>query len=334
MTDDPSWSDGAGAADAAGAVIGVGGRAHPSETTAGHRGGALPHRTRRSPSRPCGGGGQRARRSRRRSVGVQRPTGPTAAQPRAGRRVRRRDGGGVRRPVRSVGLPVRGRRGALLAAQPEAGRCRGQGRVSRPVAWEARRSGGRLRATVRRPRIPHREPGPTSGEPVRAGPGRCGQLGGDVAGATRSSMPASSPTRSGSSVSRTSTSSVGSGREDSTCWSTPCRLGPWPINRRRPAEPEALGPHRPTDERETWRSYYHARNSILLARRHGRPSWHVWHLAYSARHLQKATGNDERKAILQRPLGRRPRPIRREPRLRPDRGRASRGERGSRFSTC
>ena len=60
----------------------------------------------------------------------------------------------------------------------------------------------------------------------------------------------------------------------------------------------ALGPHRPTDERETWRSYYHARNSILLARRHGRPSWHLWHLAYSARHLQKATGNVERKAIL------------------------------------
>jgi hypothetical protein len=60
----------------------------------------------------------------------------------------------------------------------------------------------------------------------------------------------------------------------------------------------AHGPHRPTDERETWRSYYHARNSILLARRHGRPSWHLWHMAYSARHLQKATGNVERKAIL------------------------------------
>lgn len=60
----------------------------------------------------------------------------------------------------------------------------------------------------------------------------------------------------------------------------------------------ALGPHRPTDEREPWTSYYHARNSILLARRHGRPSWHVWHVAYSARHLQKATGNGERKAIL------------------------------------
>ncbi len=60
----------------------------------------------------------------------------------------------------------------------------------------------------------------------------------------------------------------------------------------------ALGPHRPTDERETWRSYYHARNSILLARRHGRPSWHLWHVAYSVRHLQKATGSAERRAIL------------------------------------
>jgi hypothetical protein len=61
---------------------------------------------------------------------------------------------------------------------------------------------------------------------------------------------------------------------------------------------EALGTRRPTDERESWRSYYHARNSILLARRHGRPSWHAWHVAYSARHLQKATGSVERKAIL------------------------------------
>jgi hypothetical protein len=60
----------------------------------------------------------------------------------------------------------------------------------------------------------------------------------------------------------------------------------------------ALAPHRPTDESETWRSYYHSRNSIMLARRHGRPSWHLWHLAYSARHLQKATGRRERSAIL------------------------------------
>jgi hypothetical protein len=56
--------------------------------------------------------------------------------------------------------------------------------------------------------------------------------------------------------------------------------------------------HRPIDEHEAWRSYYHARNSFMLARRHGRPSWHVWHLAYSARRLQRATGRDERRAIL------------------------------------
>ncbi len=60
----------------------------------------------------------------------------------------------------------------------------------------------------------------------------------------------------------------------------------------------ALEPHRPTDEREVWRSYYHARNSITLARRHGRPTWHVWHAAHSVRHLQKATGFGERKAIV------------------------------------
>ena len=60
----------------------------------------------------------------------------------------------------------------------------------------------------------------------------------------------------------------------------------------------ALAPHRPTDARETWRSYYHSRNSILLVRRHGHPSWHMWHVAYSARQLQKATGKAERKAIL------------------------------------
>jgi len=62
---------------------------------------------------------------------------------------------------------------------------------------------------------------------------------------------------------------------------------------------EAHRAHRPTDDREAWRSYYHSRNSILLARRHGRASWHLWHAAYSVRHLQKAAGNLERKAILE-----------------------------------
>jgi GT2 family glycosyltransferase len=54
---------------------------------------------------------------------------------------------------------------------------------------------------------------------------------------------------------------------------------------------------RPTDDVEAWRSYYHARNSIALARRHGRPSWYAWHLAYSVRHVQKATSRAQRVAI-------------------------------------
>ena len=253
MREQPNQSHEAGAVDAAGAVVGLGGRAHTSETTARHRCGALAHRTRRSLSRPGGGGGQRVRGSRRRSAGVQHPTGPTAAQPRAGRRIRCRDGGGVRRPVRSVGLLVRGRRRALLPAQSAAGRCHGPGREPRAADRQAGRGGGRLRATVRGPRIPHREPGPSRWEPLRTRPGRCGQLGGDVAGASGVRSRHRPRIRNGSSGSRTSTSSVGSGREDSTCWSTPCRLGPWPTNRRRPAAPRLMNKHRPTDEREPWR---------------------------------------------------------------------------------
>ncbi len=59
----------------------------------------------------------------------------------------------------------------------------------------------------------------------------------------------------------------------------------------------ALRADRPTDEAEAWRSYYHARNSLELARRHGRPSWYGWHLAYTARHLQVARSRAERSAI-------------------------------------
>ena len=39
------------------------------------------------------------------------------------------------------------------------------------------------------------------------------------------------------------------------------------------------------------------RNSFALARRHGRPSWYAWHLAYSVRQLQKATSRPQRVAI-------------------------------------
>ncbi len=65
-----------------------------------------------------------------------------------------------------------------------------------------------------------------------------------------------------------------------------------------PGREEALRERRPTDATEAWRAYYHARNSFALARRHGRPSWYAWHLAYSARHLQKARSRAERSAIV------------------------------------
>lgn len=61
---------------------------------------------------------------------------------------------------------------------------------------------------------------------------------------------------------------------------------------------EALATRRPTDGSEPWRRYYHARNSLALVRRHGRPSWYAWQAAYSVRHLQRARGREERSAIL------------------------------------
>jgi hypothetical protein len=60
----------------------------------------------------------------------------------------------------------------------------------------------------------------------------------------------------------------------------------------------AIRADRPNDPDEAWRAYYHSRNSVELARRHGRPSWYAWHLAYSARHLQRAGSGSERSAIL------------------------------------
>ena len=75
----------------------------------------------------------------------------------------------------------------------------------------------------------------------------------------------------------------------------------------------AIAADRPDDAAEAWRAYYHARNSMELARRHGRPSWQAWHLAYSARHLQAARSAAERRAIVhglwdgaRRRLGRHP----------------------------
>jgi hypothetical protein len=60
----------------------------------------------------------------------------------------------------------------------------------------------------------------------------------------------------------------------------------------------AIRDQRPTDTAEAWRAYYHARNSFALVRRHGGPSWVAWHLAYSARRLQKARSRMERMAIV------------------------------------
>ena len=55
---------------------------------------------------------------------------------------------------------------------------------------------------------------------------------------------------------------------------------------------------RPTDDDEAWRSYYHARNSFALIRRHGRPGWYGWQLAFTARQLQTARSRAERAAIV------------------------------------
>jgi GT2 family glycosyltransferase len=60
----------------------------------------------------------------------------------------------------------------------------------------------------------------------------------------------------------------------------------------------AIETRRPVDTDESWRGYYHARNSIMFARRHGKPSWQLWNLLYSTRHIQLATRWDERRAIL------------------------------------
>ena len=75
----------------------------------------------------------------------------------------------------------------------------------------------------------------------------------------------------------------------------------------------AIRDARPTDADEAWRAYYHARNSIELARRHGTPSWFAWQALHSARHLQLARSAAERSAILhglvdgaRRQLGRHP----------------------------
>jgi len=61
---------------------------------------------------------------------------------------------------------------------------------------------------------------------------------------------------------------------------------------------QAIATARPGDADESWRSYYHARNSIELIRRHGRTGWYVWQVAYAIRQLQAAGDRAERSAIL------------------------------------
>jgi rhamnopyranosyl-N-acetylglucosaminyl-diphospho-decaprenol beta-1,3/1,4-galactofuranosyltransferase len=61
---------------------------------------------------------------------------------------------------------------------------------------------------------------------------------------------------------------------------------------------DAIRAARPNDSDEVWRAYYHARNSVELARRHGDPTWYAWHVAYSARHLQQARTPAAWSAIL------------------------------------
>ncbi len=60
----------------------------------------------------------------------------------------------------------------------------------------------------------------------------------------------------------------------------------------------AFSTDRPGDADEPWRAYYFARNYFHLARAHGSASWQAWHLAYSARRLQLAASNAERRATL------------------------------------
>jgi GT2 family glycosyltransferase len=61
---------------------------------------------------------------------------------------------------------------------------------------------------------------------------------------------------------------------------------------------DALKADRPVDTEESWRAYYVARNYFTFARRHGRPSWIAWHLAFSVRRLQLAGSRAERLAYI------------------------------------
>jgi len=61
---------------------------------------------------------------------------------------------------------------------------------------------------------------------------------------------------------------------------------------------EALSADRPVDADEAWRAYYVSRSFFTFARRHGRPSWLAWHVAYTVRRLQLAGSREERLAYV------------------------------------
>ena len=90
---------------------------------------------------------------------------------------------------------------------------------------------------------------------------------------------------------------------------------------------QALSGDRPVDADEPWRAYYVARNFFHLARAHGRPNWLAWHLAYSARRMQRSGERIRAARHIARPPRWRARPIRTPPEVRARRGRAQAGAR-------
>ncbi len=93
------------------------------------------------------------------------------------------------------------------------------------------RGSRRLRAAVRRTRGSHGERRPGAGRRQRTSARWTSLAGGRRSCRGRSSTRECCPTRTGSSGSRTSTSSVESGRRVSTCWSTTSPPDRWPTSR-------------------------------------------------------------------------------------------------------
>ena len=169
--------------------------------------------------------------------------GPPARQHRAGRRVPGRDGGGLRRSDHPVGLPLRGRHRPVRSARPAGRRGAragwppvGPGMPRSGPSWPtagASSGGAPIPSTSSRP-AGHgfcRSMWPAGGPPWCRGP---------------SSRPACSPTRRGSSGWRTSTSSAGSVRRASRCWSMPRPPGSVAAQQTSAGRDAAIGPSGPT----------------------------------------------------------------------------------------